>query len=125
MQVSIGSVIALGTFENFVASKLLMKSTTLLARLRCVCLSCLNNSAPWKKSSFGFQRFSKRIVRPTTHLSDRLGLYLSIGFLYHSRDLELGDENDPIVFTEKESQLVMAFLDLVFYLAELAMISTT
>jgi len=68
-----------------------------------------------EKSSLGFQCFSKRVVRPATHLANSRGLDLPVPPLDHSRYLKLRDKDDAVVFAEEESQLVVTLLDLVFY----------
>ena len=64
-------------------------------------------------------------MRPTTHLTDDLGVELSVSSFHHSRDLELRDEDNTIVLTEEKSQFVMTLFDFVLDFAKLAVVSTS
>ncbi len=95
-------MVAVGTTEGLAAAKFMIQRPAIFAYLGRVRLVHLNDLAPRKESQLGFQSFSKSIMRPATHLPDRLGLQFPVAMLLHPLYLELRNEHDLVILTEEE-----------------------
>ncbi len=104
-------MVAIGATEGLAAAKFLIELPAFFARLGCVCLLHLNDLARRKENHFGFQSFSKSIVRPATHSPDHLGLQFPVAMLHHPRYLEPRNEHDSVIIVEEDSYLVVTVLN--------------
>ncbi len=118
MEVPVRDVAAARALERLVSSEFLVQVSALLASLRGVRVVDLDDGDPCVELGLGLECLAKGVVTPRAHLAHHLAPQLAVGTFHHPGDLESGNHNDAVVFTEEQGELAVALLDLVLDFAK-------